>query len=216
MIAETELRQAAGTPDQAAQVELVPTLPTGSATADLRPLASARKACADFAKDSSSKLATRGALSASLELAQRISKERSFTRNDVSADGDREHVAHAGEHGEESFAPVDRLTISVSLTEDFSEFRVPARTTRSGLGRTTFGWRAPVPGLFIEAFNALRLWRDTLAPGEPFSESGLRITWSFGKLDVQSFVGYDLRQRNGSESRALRTTFRIVRRAGGA
>lgn len=94
MIAETELRQAAGTPDQAAQVELVPTLPTGSATADLRPLASARKACADFAKDSSSKLATRGALSASLGLAQRLSKERSFTRNDVSADGDREHGPH--------------------------------------------------------------------------------------------------------------------------
>jgi len=102
-------------------------------------------------------------------------------------------------------------SINMSFGESFFDFKIPERKTQTFFGRMNFIWR-PFSSLIADGFSEFRVFRDTLAPDEKSFEVGLRPRWTFGKMEINSHIEYDIREVGDMRLKGISFGLRMIRR----
>ncbi len=110
-----------------------------------------------------------------------------------------------------SFAIGRDFSVTAGLSEVFTDFDKPERSTTSGLGRVMASWRASL-GLRFDATLSARLWKDTIATDEDFRSAGLGTRWAVGQIEVVSSFTWTQRDREGALLSESRLDAKLIRR----
>ncbi len=110
-----------------------------------------------------------------------------------------------------TYRPFLDLMLNLTAQETFTNFTLPRRqgTTFSTRGDATW---TPLSGLFISGFASLLTFDESDLPSETIREVGVRIRWTFGKLDVTPTFTRTSRERGAVENTDLRFELKIIRR----
>lgn len=107
-------------------------------------------------------------------------------------------------------AKLNRVLLSISLNERFTEFINQRRTEDRLLARTTLQWQV-LRTLSLDAVSVIRIREDSVNHDERFLENGVTLRWRLRRLDVNYFlVRYSGRQL-GRDVAGIRTSFHVVR-----
>lgn len=103
------------------------------------------------------------------------------------------------------------LVVSLAAQETFTDFTIPERRSTNLSTRGDLTW-APLAGLFVNGFASLIASEDSGLPSETIRETGVRIRWTRGKLDVAPTFTWVDRDRGTTRTTDMRIDFRITRR----
>lgn len=103
------------------------------------------------------------------------------------------------------------LSLMLSGDEAWFDYSLPVRKTKILNGRLTLSY---VLGgsLTTEAFGGYRHLDDSLVPTERTLEAGLRVRWTFRKLEVDPSLEFFARRLGDTETKDLRAMVHIIRR----
>lgn len=107
-------------------------------------------------------------------------------------------------------APFD-LVMSLSAQETFTDFTIPERRSTTFSTRGDATW-SPLPGLFVTGFASFLSFDQSDLPFETVREAGVRVRWTFGKLDVTPGFTRTERERGTVKTDDLRFDFKVIRR----
>ena len=107
--------------------------------------------------------------------------------------------------------PLSDLVLSLSAQETFATYTIPERRSTSLSTRGDLTW-SPLAGLFVNAFASLRASEDSGLPSETVRETGARIRWTRGKLDVAPTFTWIDRERGTTQSTDMRFDLKVTRR----
>lgn len=107
-------------------------------------------------------------------------------------------------------APFD-VVLGLTAQETFTDFTLPERRSRSLATRGDLTW-SPLPGLFVNGFAGLQAFEESQLPSETVREAGVRVRWTYGKLDVTPNFTWKTRERGATETNDLRFEIRVIRR----
>ncbi len=107
--------------------------------------------------------------------------------------------------------PLYDLTLSLTAQETFTDYTLPERRSRRLSTRGDLTW-SPLAGLFINGFAGLQAFEESELPSETVREAGVRVRWTYGKLDVTPNFTWRTRERGSTETNDLRIELRVIRR----
>ena len=107
--------------------------------------------------------------------------------------------------------PLSDLVLSLTAQETFANYTIPERRSTSLSTRADLTW-SPLAGLFVNAFASLRASEDSGLPSETVRETGIRIRWTRGKLDVAPTFTWVDRERGTTQSTDMRFDLKVTRR----
>lgn len=103
------------------------------------------------------------------------------------------------------------LSLTLSGDEAWFDYSLPARRTRILNGRLTLSYLLGA-SLFADAFVGVRHLKDSSVPTERTLEAGLRVRWTFRKLEVDPSLEFFDRRRGDTDTKDFRAMVRIIRR----
>ncbi len=109
------------------------------------------------------------------------------------------------------FSILSDLTLTLSADEAWFQYSQPRRQSRSLSGRATLNYALDA-SLFAEAFAGMRLLKDTLVPTERTLEAGLRVRWTFRRIEVDPTLQFIDRRRGETDTKDFRAILRMIRR----
>ncbi|MDO8478688.1 MAG: hypothetical protein Q7W02_21325 [Candidatus Rokubacteria bacterium] len=107
--------------------------------------------------------------------------------------------------------PLSDLVLSLTAQETFANYTIPVRRSTSLSTRGDLTW-SPLAGLFVNAFASLRTSEDSGLPSETIRETGIRIRWTRGKMDVAPTFTWVDRERGTTQSTDMRFELKVTRR----
>ncbi len=109
------------------------------------------------------------------------------------------------------FTILPNLTLTLSADEAWFQYSQPRRQTRTLSGRATLNYALDA-SLFAEAFGGMRLLKDTLVPTERTLEAGLRVRWTFRRIEVDPTLQFIDRRLGETNTKDYRAILRLIRR----
>lgn len=103
------------------------------------------------------------------------------------------------------------LTLTLNADEAWFQYSQPRKQTRtlSGRASVTYLFGATV---YAEAFARLLVLKDTQVPTERTAEAGLRVRWTFRKLEIDPTLQFIDRRRGETDTKDFRAILRVIRR----
>jgi hypothetical protein len=114
-----------------------------------------------------------------------------------------------------TFLPLSDLVLSLTGQEAFYNYTIPERRSTSLSTRADLTWSpawSALAGLFVNAFASLRTSEDSGLPSETVRETGIRIRWTRGKIDVVPTFTWVDRERGTAQSTDMRFELKVTRR----
>ncbi len=109
------------------------------------------------------------------------------------------------------FTILPELTLTLNADEAWFDYSLPQKHTQTLSGRATLSYILGA-SLIADAFAGIRHLKDSEVPTERNIEAGLRVRWTFRKLEIDpSFEFFD-RRRGDTETKDYRVTLHIIRR----
>jgi hypothetical protein len=129
----------------------------------------------------------------------------------------RSYTSHRVAYGEVrsnqfvGFTILPELTLTVAADEAWFDYSLPQRRTQTLNGRATLSYVLNA-NLFVDLFLGMSHLKDSEVPTERDIEAGLRVRWTFRKLEIDpSFEFFD-RRRGDTDTKDYRAMLHIIRR----
>lgn len=103
------------------------------------------------------------------------------------------------------------LTLTLSADEAWFDYSQPQRQTQTINGRATASYVLNA-ALSADAFTGMRYFKDSLAPTERSLEAGLRVRWTFRKIEVDPTLEFFRLHRGDTTTNDFRAMLHIIRR----
>ncbi len=109
------------------------------------------------------------------------------------------------------FTILPELTLTVTAGEAWFDYSLPQRRTQTLNGRATLSYVLGA-SLIADAFAGISRLKDSMVPTERTIEAGLRVRWTFRKLEVDPTFEFFDRRRGDTDTKDYRVMLHVIRR----
>ena len=107
--------------------------------------------------------------------------------------------------------PMPGLVLNLSAHEAFFDYTIPKRVSTRLSTRGDLTW-TPLPSLFVNVYAGLRSSEDSELPSESVREAGVRIRWTYGKVEVVPNFRWVEFERGPTRNTDTSFDVRVIRR----